>query len=163
MPRNRHKQRAGQSALEPPAPPRGEETNRCSLVLGLVDTDGELNKYRDMHSDRAGTLLRYCQNALALVDSFNRIHVDFPTFSVQCRGKTAILGSTQEFRLMWALVESEGKYVAQETLAERLGNPELSHVKHIKLRLTKALGQAGMEFVADAIRAEPGHYGLFFS
>lgn len=89
------------------------------------------------------------------------IVLDKDLFELRWNLKSCPLSNGQEFRLMRALIDTRGRYVETEILADRLGASALRSIKHIVSRLKKDLRKAGMDQLADAILAETGHYGFF--
>jgi len=73
------------------------------------------------------------------------------------------IGNRKEFHLLAILAASRNQYVSHADLAQRLGGDELDSVTHVKSRLTKLLRAVGLAELADRIKSQKGHYGLFIS
>jgi hypothetical protein len=87
--------------------------------------------------------------------------VDENTFSVKWKDRRAEMGNRKEFRLLLELAKSEGRFVTYRDLADRLGGGQLDDIRHVKSRLVKQLRQHKLDELANRVRTEPGHYGLF--
>lgn len=74
------------------------------------------------------------------------------------------LGNTDEFRFLCALIERVNTFVAHADLAELLGKDCLyAGPKVLKFRLAQKLRKGDYKSLANAIRSETGHYGLFLN
>ena len=90
--------------------------------------------------------------------------IDEPTFSISWqKGEPLTLGNRKEFHLLAALWASCNQYVPHTELAQQLGGDAFDKLTHIKSRLVKLLRHAGLENLANLIKTQKGHYGLFIS
>jgi len=90
--------------------------------------------------------------------------IDELTFSVRWQGRDPVeIGNKKEFRLLQELAKSVGQYIGFADLAERLGGNAMDKVTHIKSRLVKILQDNGYKDLAERIRTQKEHYGLFLS
>jgi 7-cyano-7-deazaguanine synthase in queuosine biosynthesis len=90
--------------------------------------------------------------------------IDESTFSVRWQGREpAEIGNKKEFRLLQELAKSAGRYIGFADLAERMGGDPMDKVTHIKSRLVKILQHKGYNDLAERIRTQKEHYGLFLS
>jgi hypothetical protein len=55
------------------------------------------------------------------------------------------------------------KYLPVTDLAQKLGGDELDAIAHVKSRLSKLLKDGGYSDLADRIKTQKGHYGLFLT
>lgn len=92
------------------------------------------------------------------------LQVDEAAFAISWMGLGPIhLGNRKEFHLLSLLSTARNKYLSHADLAQRLGGDELDAVTHVKSRLVKLLKEKGLDALAAKIKAQRGHYGLFFS
>ena len=100
----------------------------------------------------------------ATVAGIDGLVVDESTFSVTWQGRPPVeIGNKKEFRLLQELAKSPGRYVAHADLAKLLGGDAMDNITHIKSRLVKLIDANGHSDLAECIRTETGHYGLFLS
>jgi DNA-binding response OmpR family regulator len=89
--------------------------------------------------------------------------IDDDRFTVRWNGDECDLGSTVLFRLFRRLARPANRYVSVGRLLEDVwGDDELSEsaVRSAVRHLRRKLEHAGMTELAEAIRGQPGHYGL---
>ena len=91
--------------------------------------------------------------------------LDECAFSVRVGSQKACeLGNTRRYHLLKALAKSPGSYVSFTELAERMGGDlrDVDALPATKCRLVKHLCNQGQRVIADSIRTQPDHYGLFW-
>jgi hypothetical protein len=138
---------------------RSSDWSDCEFARN-DDPNEELIIHQEAYDLEARRLRRYCVQALSLIESVSRLRVDGSTFTVHWGGRSCELGVSQQFRLIRALADSRGVYVPFATLAERMGGNPDDSIAHVKMRLVKALQDAGMSDLADRIHTQRGHYKL---
>lgn len=90
--------------------------------------------------------------------------IDEAAFKIIWQGRGPLeLGNRKEFHLLAQLWMSCGQYIPHTDIAQRLGGDELDKVTHVKSRLVKLLKEHGFDDLANLIRSQKGHYGLFLS
>jgi hypothetical protein len=90
--------------------------------------------------------------------------IDEATFKITWEGRGPLyVGNRKELHLLAQLWSSRNQYISHTDLAQRLGGDELDKVTHVKSRLVKLLKERGLEDLADRIKSQKGHYGLFIS
>lgn len=91
--------------------------------------------------------------------------LDEGTFSVRIGSQKACqLGNTRFYHFLKALAQSPNSFVSFIDLAERMGGDvnDADALPAIKCRLVKHLCNQGQRVIADSIRTQRGHYGLFW-
>jgi hypothetical protein len=97
-------------------------------------------------------------------DQQNGLTIDKSTFKITWQGLGPLeFGNRKEFHLLTLLADSRDQYISHTDLAQRLGGDELDKVTHVKSRLVKLLKENGLEDLANRIKSQKGHYGLFIS
>jgi 7-cyano-7-deazaguanine synthase in queuosine biosynthesis len=100
----------------------------------------------------------------AVADQQNGLVIDESTFKVTWRDRGPLeIGNRKEFHLLAILASARDQYISHTDLAQRLGGDELDKVTHVKSRLVKFLKENGLEDLANRIKSQKGHYGLFIS
>jgi DNA-binding response OmpR family regulator len=89
--------------------------------------------------------------------------VDEGRFVVRWSGHECRLGATVLFRLFRRLASPANKFVSVDKLLENVWGDERTEdtVRSAIRELRRKLEQAGMADLAEAIRVQPGYYGLF--
>lgn len=86
------------------------------------------------------------------------------TFSVTWQGKGPIeLGCRREFRLLTLLAASKNSFVTHVELLQGLGSDDQDKIAHTKCRMVKLLKAKELDELAECIKSQVGHYGLFIS
>ena len=93
------------------------------------------------------------------------LSLDNRTFRISWRGRTGALGNTGPFKFLKLLASRAGAFVAHEEIGEACCGNERdasdAAIRQLKRSTVKKLKALGMQDLADAIREERGHYGLF--
>lgn len=93
------------------------------------------------------------------------LSLDDRTFRISWRGKTDELGNHGPFKFLKLLASRAGAFVAHEEIGEACCSDERdasdAAIRQLKERTVRKLKVLGRQDLADAIRGEPGHYGLF--
>jgi DNA-binding response OmpR family regulator len=89
--------------------------------------------------------------------------VDATNFSVRWKGQRCNLGPTIPFRLIQHLARQPGRYFSYDILMEDVWGQRCANatVRSAVKRLRRAMREAGMSELADAIRGQREFYGLF--
>lgn len=89
--------------------------------------------------------------------------VDATNFTVRWKGQRCSLGPTIPFRLIQRLARQPGRYFSYDILMEDVWGQRCSNatVRSAIKRLRRAMREAGMSELADAIRGQREFYGLF--
>ena len=98
------------------------------------------------------------------VDQYLELVVDEASFSIRWDNLVPLeIGNKKEFRLLQSLASSPNRYLTFANLAQQLGGDELDEITHVKSRLVKMLKEKGYSSLAERIKTQKGHYGLFLS
>ncbi len=97
-------------------------------------------------------------------DRTSSLTVDDATFSIRWGTLPPLeIGNKKEFHLLKSLASSPGRYLPFADLAQQLGGDVMDEITHVKSRLIKILKEKGYGALADRIKTQKGHYGLFLS
>jgi DNA-binding response OmpR family regulator len=97
------------------------------------------------------------------LDSMERPLLDESTLSVIWKGKTLLLGNTLAFRFLERLAKCPNQYVTHLDLLRDVWEDELlstASIRSLVRELRRKLCVGGLPELADAIRAQNGHYVL---